>query len=682
MLSNLVLNNIKTQFKNYIVYFASMAFSVMVFYSFMAMSYNADILRKMDSDARVDAVLRVSSVIILIFIFVFMTTANAYFIKRRKKEIALYNLLGMRKGQIGKLFFAENLALGLISLLIGLFFGVIFSKLFGMILVYSMNLGVNSGFFISLKAIQITSLVFVILLFLVSMRSASTIYRYRLVSLFKSEQTGDQNQQMTVGQIILGILGFLMLGSGYYLANDIINFITKLVTDYHFGVKGFFVPFIIILVLCVGGTYILFRSGLVLFVWLSSLIKKRYYKGLNMVTTGSLRFHLRKNSTTLATIAIMCGTTIAAIAGSAAVYVFGMSDVNNNNPTSFAVDSQNHAVLVEAIQKADGRIEGDAEMNYKISKISLSFDRDKNNLTQQDKVVEYVNVLSLSNYNQARKQFQSNGTLALKTNEVVLFNQAMASFESLEVKKPAKMDGLNESLKVKKIYETGISTAAVDYGFKTLVVSDEIFNKLPTLGAYQINQLSVAGSDGNKKLNRIIKETLPKVTNYAEINDTNFGAVSSEKSSFSLEETKHSLTFQRSNLSMRYPEIQKFQARFGLLIYAAVFTGIVLLVASGSIIMMKQLGEAEDEKPRYLILRKLGVQRFDIRKSVYKQNFFVFLVPMVVALTHAFFANRVLVTITPIRNYSLAYIACGALLVIYLLFYMITSDVYNRIVNE
>ncbi|WP_220410634.1 FtsX-like permease family protein, partial [Escherichia coli] len=128
---------------------------------------------------------------IILFIIIFMFSANAFFVKRRKREIGLYSLLGMRRSQIGILFFVENMFLGLIALVTGIFFGVIFSKLFAMLLLKSLQVPVTSGFIFSIQAVLNTVLVFLIILGIVSIRTATTVYRYKLITLFKANEQGE-----------------------------------------------------------------------------------------------------------------------------------------------------------------------------------------------------------------------------------------------------------------------------------------------------------------------------------------------------------------------------------------------------------------------------------------------------------------------------------------------------------
>ena len=135
-------------------------------------------------------------------------------------------------------------------------------------------------------------------------------------------------------------------------------------------------------------------------------------------------------------------------------------------------------------------------------------------------------------------------------------------------------------------------------------------------------------------------------------------------------------------VSLRYPNYSSLIKSSGLLIYVAVFLGIVFMIATGSIITLKQLSEAEDEKQRYEMLRKIGTPKEMIKRSLYKQNSVVFFVPLVISLLHAYFAIKVLLVLIVVPSLLLTYLAVVFLILIYLIFYFATSSAYNTKVNS
>ena len=399
MLFKLAIKNVKTQFRYYFMYFMSMAFSVMVYYSFVSMSYDKSLLSRAAEDMRIDVGLRAGSVMIILFIIIFMFSANAFFVKRRKREIGLYSLLGMRRSQIGILFFVENMFLGLIALVTGIFFGIIFSKLFAMLLLKSLQVPVASGFIFSLQAVLDTALIFSIILAIVSVRTATTVYRYKLITLFKANEQGEGSNYIKWYNWVLGIIGVSLLWTGYYLASHFYDFLVWMEVKYKFNGFGMIVGPLFILLLCVVGTYLFFGHFLGIVLKLIQKAKGYYYKDINMITTGNLSFHLKKNARTFATIAVLSGTALAAIGGAASVQSFMLGLAHSANPTTYTITDEYYQEFQDFLsqEKAEIKTEGHVEYKYVGGRFGYKID----NRYLNDAVM--YNVISYSNYQKAQK---------------------------------------------------------------------------------------------------------------------------------------------------------------------------------------------------------------------------------------------------------------------------------------
>lgn len=142
-LSSIALRNIQRNFKDYFVYFASMIFSIVIYFTFKALQYNSQMEKAAEASKKISGAFQVSSVMLIIFVAVFIIYSNGFFTRKRKKEVGLYSLLGIRKRQIGKMLFYENMLMGLMSLIIGIAIGSVLSKLFLELLVSMMGLKLN-----------------------------------------------------------------------------------------------------------------------------------------------------------------------------------------------------------------------------------------------------------------------------------------------------------------------------------------------------------------------------------------------------------------------------------------------------------------------------------------------------------------------------------------------------------
>src|SRR5690606_21746704 len=132
--------------KNYLLYFISMIFSVVIYYTFVSLQYSPEVKKAIESSDSILNIFIAGSVVLVLFVAIFIFYSNSFFTKKRKKEVGLYSLLGLRKKTIGKMLFYENLIMSAAALVIGIIFGTFLSKLFTMLLLRLLDSAVEVGF--------------------------------------------------------------------------------------------------------------------------------------------------------------------------------------------------------------------------------------------------------------------------------------------------------------------------------------------------------------------------------------------------------------------------------------------------------------------------------------------------------------------------------------------------------
>ncbi|MEG0550673.1 MAG: ABC transporter permease [Vagococcus sp.] len=687
MLSKLALKNVKTQFRYYLMYFVSMAFSVMVYYSFVSMSYEKTLLKRAANDMRIDAGLRAGSVMIILFIIIFMFSANSFFVKRRKREIGLYNLLGMRRSQIGILFFVENMLLGALALVTGITLGIIFSKLFTMLLLKAIHVPISSSIIISFEAILNTMIVFLIILAIVSIRTATTVYRYKLITLFKADQQGEGNAYVRWYNWLFGSIGVIFLGLGYTLAKRFLDFMIWFEKMYQTDGFSMLLCPLIILMICIIGTYLFFNHFLAIILHLIRKVKTYYYRDINMVTTGNLSFHLKKNSMTFATIAVLSGTALAAIGGAASVQSFTLQLADSTTPTSYAVSEAHYQELTNFLDEEGAVISNQATVRFKYVGAQMGYEANGEYSNGEG----FYNVMSLSNFQELSKVIKDIKPLDLKQkNDVAMMSGSNQLYIDQAVT-PDKKGVLGN------VGEVNITKTQADFignvrdmrlSYNAIVVTDELFKELNAKYDYQYHVINVEGADENDVL---ASKSLERFTPLME-SKTYFKQETKNKEGKMVDSVEKVEKPTSDNLptgyttqgefSIRYPYYNSLIKSTGVLIYVAVFLGMVFMIATGSIITLKQLSEAEDEILRYDMLRKIGTPKNMIKRSIYKQNSIIFFAPLSISLLHAYFALQVLFVLIGRPALLLTYISVAFLIVIYILFYFATSSSYNKIVNS
>ncbi|MCY9510089.1 ABC transporter permease, partial [Paenibacillus larvae] len=224
-LFNLALRNMKRNFKNYSIYFFSMIFSIVIYYAFVAIQFNSQIQQAAETSKKISGALIFSSILLILFSALFIIYSNGFFTRKRKKEVGLYSLLGVRKKQIAKMLAYENLFMGLIALVVGIGIGALLSSGFTKLLLVLMDSEMIVHFEIPTAAVFNTALVFFVIILYTSFQGYRLIYRFKLIDLFKADSQGEK---VPKGSLVIALLSVIMIGSGYYLASDFAQAAKKL----------------------------------------------------------------------------------------------------------------------------------------------------------------------------------------------------------------------------------------------------------------------------------------------------------------------------------------------------------------------------------------------------------------------------------------------------------------------
>ncbi|SME50151.1 Bacitracin export permease protein BceB [Bacillus mobilis] len=328
-LFDIVQRNIRRNFKEYILYFVSLASSMLIYFIFASLRYSTQIKIEMVNNVMINSVLQSSKVILIIFIAIFIMYSTNFFIRKRKKEVGLYSLLGITKKQIGTMLFCETMIMGSIALVVGILIGSVSFKLFLGLLMSLMKLNVSIHFELSIKAIIDTFIVFLSILLYTAWKNSRIIYKFPLIEMF---QANHQGERMPKGSVLRGYIGLILLGIGYILAGffrEVVNIVRNPIDPMNPILNPIMIP-VFILFAVVLGTYFLFISYMV--IVLKKIRGKReiFYSGINIINISQLLYRVKGNAKLLATIAILSATALTAISTVAAGYYVGQSETNED----------------------------------------------------------------------------------------------------------------------------------------------------------------------------------------------------------------------------------------------------------------------------------------------------------------------------------------------------------------
>lgn len=628
-LFSLARKNIARNFSQYFLYIASMVFSIVIYFTFVTLKYSDTIAQKTDSSQKLDSLMNGAAVILLLFVAIFIAYSNSFFIKKRKKEVALYALLGVRNRQIGFMLFFENLLLGLFSLVLGVIFGFLCSKGFMTILIHLMGYDVIAPFTFSGSAALNTAIVFLAIFLVTSFQGYRLIYQFKLIDLFHASKKGEVIPKPSM---VVAILGVLLISVGYWLA------LQDIFTSKVWKAVGFLIIALIILTTVIVGTFLLFYSVTGFVLAMMKKNEKWLWKGLHLMTISQLLYRIRGNARTLTVIAILSATTVTAGGAVFGLYYNINDQVETANPNTFMYETD------AKINQQVSSVLPDVKYDEKIEALSVTFHTEQLNSAFNNSDKRIYTIINEKTYNRLA---------AIQKKEKIDVNNANAVILDI---------GYDERFSPK-------------YEGKTVSTANNI---ILTFQSYQTQSVLNFGTAGitvvvSNEYYKLLKED-GVVLNYQVIGIDKASTELSEKFAKHLPE--------EARFSSAPQDLQKGIESVGSLLFIGSFLGLVFLAATGSIIYFKVLTEAEEDKSQYNMLYKMGVSPKETRKSIASQVFVVFFVPLAVGLLHsaialkAFSSLLMMDLVKPVLIWMIAYTA------IYGLYYLLTVASYNRIITQ
>ncbi|WP_002151056.1 FtsX-like permease family protein [Bacillus cereus] len=626
-LFSLAKKNIKGSLNNYLLYFFSLIISVVIFYTFNSLAHIPEVKNAVNA---IDTDMSQTNFVIIGFVVVFIGYSNAFFTKKRKKEVGLYSLLGVRKKFIARMLFFENVIIGAITLLCGLVLGIIFSRLFTMLLLKLVGAPVDVSFSIPMEAIMTTTIIFTVITILTSLHSYFLIYRFKLIELFQADKKGEQ---VPKASIVSALVSLVFLISSYWLMFNEMAMLS--------------------LPLTMIGTYLLFRSLTVYLLKRAQKNKSNYYKGTNIIGTSHLLYRVKGNALMFTVTALLITGALPYLHASFFEYSTGEKDAHEIAPFSYihlskGETSDNQIKRVISKDKDHSiTVQIDIPVIQVQGNTSAPF-RDKDNLS--------VNLISENVFNKMKKVLSLEDIPKLASEQAIAFkkyfiNQPVSNFTGQQVN--IQLPEGNYTFKLEKLEKKSIQlTSGSEPEPLYLIVDDKIFNG-------------------------IAKQVSPITYKAYKVED--------EKTTVETSDILMKLTGKDTQMHTFYESYKKLKAFTGMKIFVVSSLALILLAATGSVIYFKQLTEAHSDKNRYEILRKIGVSRKEIRTTIIKQTLFVFALPLLIGVINAGMLTMsvVLQYDIDIRESIISFIyAMTTYGVIYLVYYVLTITSYNRIVNK
>lgn len=666
--SRLAKQNIRNNKSTYIPYIITCIFCI-------AMIYMMEFLRDcptLDQAVRqadeVRMIVFTGEIVVEIFCIIFLIYSNSFLMKRRQKEIGLYNILGLERNHIGIVMFLETIITSIGSLAGGIAVGIIGSKLALLLLLKLLHIPSVLGFYISVKGIFTCLFMFGIVFLMILFLNLAKIHLSRPVELLRGNNTGEKEP---AAKWLMALIGFICLGAGYYLA----------VTT-ESPIKAITI-FLLAVILVMAGTYLLFTAGSIVILKFLRRRKSFYYRTGNFISISGMLYRMKQNAIGLASICILSTGVLLMISMTVSIY-FGMNDIMLNrypydvdmSVTSISEDECQTAI--EAFEKAiaDNKVPVEKSVEEIYLDIVCSKNGDQILIKPANTIRNSDSVLVLSLLNQAEYERLTGISANLNDGEIFAWYPSTVQKDSVTVDET--------EFTVKKWLDKNPLTCGEDAvsDNAVLVVTDEDFKKFDEMRTEMYKGVSSAPAGEDLTLHLGLDIT------GSETDKIDFGtpvmeAVKDLKKNGGLSENSWITS------GIRQQEYESYYADNGSLLFIGIFLGSLFLMGTAMIIYYKQISEGYEDQKRFEIMQKVGLSRREVRSSVRRQILMVFFLPLLMAMLHitmAFPMIRRMLLLFGMTNTKL-FIGCTAgtvliFAVVYGLIYLMTARSYYHIVER
>ena len=657
--NKLAISNLIKNRKLYYPFALSVILAVTISYLFYSLAFNPKIVDLRGASA-IQFTLQLGLVVVTLASAIIVLYANSFVMKNRSKELGVYGMLGLEKRHLIGMTFKELLIFGLVTVTAGIGIGALFDNLIFALLLklakMKVELVATFQWSVVLSILLVFGFIFLVIVFLNAVR----IIRMDALQLSREKAKGEKKGRFLVLQTLVGLI---TLGGGYYLAQSVKDPVSAVLT------------FFIAVMLVIFATYLLFNAGITVFLQLLKRNKRYYYQPNNLISVSNLIFRMKKNAVGLATIAILSTMVLVTMSAATSIYNGSENMKKLMYPHDFDVKGQHVEVedldklLTQYASEKNLTISNKDVLNYASFGLSSQegtkltiFEKGQNNV--MPKTVFLV-------FDQKDYEKMTGQKLNLTGNEVGLW----ARNDQLKGQKAFSLNNQNYTIKQEIQQDFVINHVSNPY---VLLVSDYNYLVVPNLQNFleQYQDFAVYTQFyGGMDVTASQEEQL-KLTDDFDAYVNNFS---------------HNLKSEDAmvyNGTTRGDAIAEMNALFGGILFIGIFLSIIFMVGTVLVIYYKQISEGYEDRERFVILQKVGLDQKQIKQTINKQVLTVFFLPVIFAFLHLAFAYHMLSLILKVIGVvdtammlSVTLSICGIFALIYVLIFMITSRSYRKIIQ-
>lgn len=620
----LAMQNFKSSFKSYLSLIISLSFTILVLANFINL-VSSGILNQLGEwqSQNIEVVIQVLSVVVSCFMLFFVWYATNVFLIKRKKDIGIYVFMGLSNQKIGKLYMIESILIGIVSLVIGISVGVLTSRLFVMIIMKLSEIAMEIHFNFTLNSLVITCLIFIVIYTIFVLKGYINIVRSSVLDMMSANKQNEYVEQKNSVLIIKSIMGILLLSGGFYLA----------IKEAGLEVIANILMATIMVII---GIYFFF-GGIVPLIFQTLVKNKKFlYHNERSLWINNMIFRMKKNYRTYAMVCILMLCSVSALG-------FGFAMKNRSDNINHFENTYTFQVLADKAGYADefeSLISKENDIAYS-SEIEIAVLPDD----VTDNKYEYM-PYSVVSYSSVKKVAESVG---------------------FEVDFPEPKD--YEYVKMMHLY---LLTLINDNVVECRTINDQSYKSIgrtsvPYLGYMQEDMAYMIVSDKAYEQLRPFAQTM-YFYNYKIVNPSNF-----EMSVGDIQSSGHCLGL------VKIDPAKNDNSWINIMFSVSFFTFMVFVMASASIMFMKVYNDSYEEKERYIILKKLGVDTKILRKAIAKELLVAYIIPIIVMSISSYFSIQALANLMSTPSlWSINVTSLGIIYIFFIACYFFSKVFYQK----
>ena len=653
LLRSMAITNLRKNHSLYLPYALATVLVTVVLYITHALSAMPE-LATLNGGAQMAKTLQFGVIIVQIVSLVIILYANAFVMKNRSKEFGLYGILGLDRKNIQLLSLIELVIFAFVSVTIGIILGMIFHRISFALLLGLIQYSIGIEYSLQIGSIFYVYFTLAVIFALVFFINATRLYMSRPLELLKEKKKGEKQGRFVA---VRAIVGFVMLGTAYTMSQAIES-----------PVKALLYFFLAVLLVVIA-TYILFDAGSSALLALLQKNKKLFYKPTNFISISNLKFRMRKNAAGLASVCVLSTMVLVTLATTVALQKGTTEKLDQNYPTAYSAigyiinqsEVNKYPEIVQQI-KAQSKGKLSNERSYlSVLRFGVRTEKgfDLTGIHSGDSPAAMLTIISVDEYN---RLFGTKYTVGDKEIILGLVKGNISKVEEIKTWSVV----FNATLKVKEMIDASAYKKVmpqlpyVSDNIYVAIVQDPLKFMEPSVGKAMYYSLWDTTTEFSQR-------------------DAEFQAYQNVANQY-----------KDSNLLLasKNEAAKELYSFMGSLLFVGALLSIAFFIGAALVIYYKQISEGYEDRNRFVILQKLGIDQKTIKKSINRQVLIVFFLPLVMAFVHTAFAFKMYRKIIELFGVDgsvtlNATIVIGAIfVVVYLVVYQITSRSYFRIIKR